>query len=191
MSMHQEYADDRDWRGALGQAFRDEEDFQEGKMLKDTKFSGLNSSGKRKRDEPITTKTTKKAKYTAKEKRVYQAKKKEEKVEKGKAAPWQKMMHQVWADAHTSIDQKRVDKRKAKGHCTTCTLTNHAWKHCQKELRVSTIQRRSFKLPGVRSNHPKPRKPRVAVIAEDSGGETSRQASQRPIAWTFMEDEEV
>jgi len=38
MSMHQEYADDRDWREALRQAVRDEEDFQEGKQLKDNNF---------------------------------------------------------------------------------------------------------------------------------------------------------
>jgi len=70
MSMHQEYADDRDWREALRQAVRDEEDFQKGKQLKDNNFSGSNSSGKRKRHEPTTAKTTKKPKYTVKEKRV-------------------------------------------------------------------------------------------------------------------------
>jgi len=191
MSMHQEYADGRDWMEALVQAVCDEEDFLEGKRLKDNNFSGSNSSGKRKCDEPITTKRTKKPKYTAKEKRVYQAKKKEEKVEKGKAAPRQKIMHPVWANAHTGIDQKIVDERKAKGQCTRCTLTNDGWKHCQKEIRVSTIQRKSFKLGGGRSNHPKPRKPRVAAVAEASRGGTSRQASQRPLAWTFMEDEEL
>jgi len=115
MSMHQEYADDRDWIEALRQAVRDEEDFQEGKRLKYNNFSGSNSSGKRKRDEPTTTKITKKPKYTAKEKRVYHARKKEEKLEKGKAAPRQKIMHRVWADAHTGIDQKIVDERKAQG----------------------------------------------------------------------------
>jgi len=60
MSMHQEYADDRDWIEALRQAVRDEEDFQEGKRLKENNFSGSNSSGKRKRDEPTTTTMTKK-----------------------------------------------------------------------------------------------------------------------------------
>jgi len=191
MSMHEEYADDRDWIEALHPADRDEEDFQEGKRLKDNNFSGSNSSGKRKRDQPIATKTTKKPKYTAKEKRVYQAKKKEEKVGKGRAAPRQKIMHGVWADAHTSIYQKIVVERKAKGQCTRCTLTNHGSKHCQKEIRVNTIQRKSFKLPGGGSNQPKPRKPRVAAVAEDSLRETLRQASQRPLAWTFMEDEEL
>ena len=34
MSMHQEYADDRDWIEGLRQAVRDEEDFQEGKGLR-------------------------------------------------------------------------------------------------------------------------------------------------------------
>jgi len=62
---------------ALRQAVRDEEDFQEGKRLKNNNFSGLNSSGRRKRDEPTTAKTTIKPKYTAKEERVYKAKKKE------------------------------------------------------------------------------------------------------------------
>jgi len=137
---------------------RDEEDFQEGIKLLDGNFSGSNSSGKRKCDEPTTAKKTKKSKYTAKEKRVYQAKRKEEKVDKGKAAPRQKIMHRVWADAHTGIDQRVVDERKAKGQRTRCTLTNHGWKHCQKEIWVSRIQRKSFKLSGGRSNHPKPRK---------------------------------
>jgi len=191
MSMHQEYADDRDWIEALRQAVRDEENFQKGKRLKDNNFSGSNSSGKRKRDEPITTKTTKKPKYTAKEQKVYHAKKKEDKVEKGKPAPRQKIMHRVWADARTGIDEKIVDERKAKGQCTRCTLSNHGWKHGQKEIRVSTIPRKSFKLPGGRSNHPKPRKPSVATVAEDSRGETSRQASQRLVAWIFVEYEEL
>jgi len=87
ISMHPGYTNNRDWIEALHQAVRDEEAFHEGKRLKDNTFSGSNSSGKRKRDKPTTTKITKKPKYTAKEKRVYQAKKKEEKVEKGKAAP--------------------------------------------------------------------------------------------------------
>jgi len=191
MSMHQEYADERDWIEALRQAIRDEEDFQEGKRLKDNNFSGSNSSGKRKREELTTTNITKKVKCTAKEKRVYQAKKKEEKVKKEKAAPRQKMMHRVWAYAHTGIDQKIVDERKAKGQCTKCTLTNHGWKHRQEEIRVSTIQRKSFKLPGGRSYPPRPSKPRVAAVAEDSHGETLQQASQRPLAWTFVEDEEL
>jgi len=72
--------------------------------------------------------TTKKPKYTAKEKRVYQARKKEEQVDKGKAAPRSKIIHRVWADAHTGIDQKIVHEGKAKGQCTRCTLTNHGWK---------------------------------------------------------------
>jgi len=115
MSMHQEYREDQDWIEALRQAVRDEEDFQEGKWLKDNNISGSNSSGKRKHNEPTTAKTTKKPKYTAKEKRVYQAKKNEEKVDKGKAAPRQKIMHRVWANAHTCIDQKIGDEQKAKG----------------------------------------------------------------------------
>ena len=52
-------------------------------------------------------------KYTAKEKRVYQAKKKEEKVEKGKAAPLQKIMHRVWANAQPGIDQKPSGRTKS------------------------------------------------------------------------------
>jgi len=113
MSMHQEYANDRDWIQAHRQVVRDEEDFQKGKRLKDNNFSGSNSSGKRKRGEPTTTKLTKKPKYTAKEKRGYQAKKKEEKIEKGKAAPLQKIMHRVWAEAHTGIDQKSSGRTKS------------------------------------------------------------------------------
>ena len=93
MSMHQEYTDDRDWIEALQQAVHDEEHFQEGTRLKDNDFSGLNSSGQRKREEPTTAKTRRKPKDTAKEKRVYQAKKKEEKVERQKAAPRHKIMH--------------------------------------------------------------------------------------------------
>jgi len=87
MSKHQEYADDRDWIEALRQGVCDEEDFQEGKRLRDNNFSGLNSSGNRKHEEPTTAKTTKKPKYTAREKRVYQPKKNEENVDKGNAGP--------------------------------------------------------------------------------------------------------
>jgi len=52
--MHKEYADDRDWIEALRQAVRDEENFQEGKRLKDNNFSWSNSSRKSKPDEPMT-----------------------------------------------------------------------------------------------------------------------------------------
>jgi len=93
MSRYQEYADDRDWIEALRQGVRDQEDFQEGKTLKDNNFSGSHSRGKRKHDEGTTSKMTNKTKYTAKKKRVYQAKKKEEEVDKGKVAPWQNIMH--------------------------------------------------------------------------------------------------
>jgi len=43
-------------------------------------------------------------------------------------------------------------------------------------------------ITGARWNHPRPRKARVAAVAEDSREETSQQASQRPLAWTFAED---
>ena len=55
-----------------------------------------------------------KSKYTAKEKRVYQAKKKEERAAKKPAAPRQELMDRVWPKAHTGIDQKKIDERKAK-----------------------------------------------------------------------------
>jgi len=76
-------------------------------------------------------------------------------------------MHRVWAYPHTGIDQKIVAERKAKGQCTRCTLTTHGWKHCQKEIGVSTIQRKSVKLLGGRSNHTKLGKPRVAAVTQD------------------------
>jgi len=95
MSMHPEYANNRDWIEALRQAIRNEEDFQEGKKLKGNNFLESNSSGKRKCNEPITAKTTKKLKCTAKEKSEYEAKKQEQSVEKGKAAPRQKIRHRV------------------------------------------------------------------------------------------------
>ena len=112
-------------------------------------------------------------------------------MDKGKPAPRQKIINGVWADAQTGIDQKIVDERKAKGQFTRCTLTHHRWKHCQEEIRVSTIQRKSFKLIGRRSHHPKPRKSSVASVADDSRGQSSQQASQRPEVWTFMEDKEL
>ena len=132
----------------------------------------------------------KKPKYTAKEKRIYQAKKKEEKAAKKQAAPRQEIMHKVWADAHTGIEQKDIDERKAKKQCTRCTLTNHGWKHCKKEIRISTSQRRPFKFRVGRSKTPRPRNPRVAAVADDRGGESSQQASQRPLAWTYVEDDD-
>ena len=189
LSMINPIPDEREWLEAVRTAVRKEEDFQEGRKLKNTDSSGSASSGKRKRTEPTPT-VVKKPKYTAKEKRVYQAKKKDEKAARKPAAPRQEIMHRVWADAHTGIDQKEIDERKAKKQCTRCTLPNHGWKHCKKEIRVSTIQRRPFKLPVGRSKPPRPRKPRVAAVADDRRGESSQQASQRPLAWTYMEDDD-
>jgi len=189
--MDQEYADDPDWIEAFREAVRDEKDFQEGKKLKDNNVSVSKSRGKRQCDKPMTAKATKKPKYTAKENRVNQAKKKEEKLAERKAAPRQKIRHRVWGDAHTGIDQKVVDERKAQGQCTRCTMTNQGWKHWQKEIRVNTIHRKSFKLLRGRLSHPKPKKQRVAAVPKDSMGETSQQGSQRPLGWTFMQDEEL
>jgi len=46
-------------------------------------------------------------------------------AEKGKAAPRQKIMHRVWADTQSGIDEKEVDERKARGQCTRYTLRNY------------------------------------------------------------------
>ena len=189
MSMMDPIADDREWLEAVTTASKAEEDLVEGRKLRHGDSSGSASSGTRKRNEPTVT-TAKKPKYTAKEKRVYQARKKEEPAAKKQAAPRQEIMHRVWADAHTRIDQKEIDELKAEKQCTQCTLTKHGWKHCKKEIRISTIQRRPLKLPVGCSKPPRPRKPRVAAVADDSRGDSWQQTSQRRQAWTYMEDDD-
>ena len=190
LSMIAPIPDEREWLEAVRTAVRKEEDFQEGRKLKNTDSSESASSGKRKRKEPMAVAVVKKPKYTAKEKRAYQARKKVERAAKKPAAPWQEIMHRVWADAHKGIDQKEIDEWKAKKQYTRCTLTNHGWKHCKKEIRISTIQRRPFKVPVGRSKPPRPRELRVAAVADYSQEESSRQASQRPLPWTYMEDDD-
>ena len=172
LSMIDPILDEWEWLEAVRTAEWKEEDFQEGRKFKNTDSSGSGSSGKRKQNEPTTAAVIKQPKYTAKEKRVYQAKKKEERAEKKPAAPRQERMYRVWANAHTSIDQKEIDERKAKKQCTRCTLTNHGWKHCKKEIWISTIQRRPFKLPVGCLKPPRPQKQRVAAVADDSRGES-------------------
>ena len=189
MSMQEEYIDDREWLEALHKAVKDEEDLQERRKLKGKSFGTI--AQKRKAPEQATA-TAKKPKYTAKEKRVYQAAKKEvAKVKKETAAPRRKIIHRVWKTAHEGIDQKEIDERKAKGQCTRCTLNNHGWKHCEKDIRISAARLTSNppRKPGRRYNIPVgKRKPRVAAVAEDSQEESSYQMSQRPQAWTFPED---
>src|SRR6201996_8470970 len=73
MSMQQKYIDDREWLEALRKAVKDEEDLQERRKLKGNSFSTV--AQKRKAPEQATA-VAKKPKYTAKEKRVYQAAKK-------------------------------------------------------------------------------------------------------------------
>ena len=70
--------DEREWLEAVWTAVQKEEDFQEGRKLKNTDYSASASSGKRKRNEPKAA-VVKKPKYTTKEKRVYQPRQKEEK----------------------------------------------------------------------------------------------------------------
>ena len=117
LSMIDPIPEEREWREAVRTAVGKEEDFQEGRKLKNTDSSGSASSGKRKGEEP-TAVVVKKPKYTAKEKRVYQVKNKEERPAKKPAPPLQEIMHRVWAEAHTGIDQKEIDERKAKNQCT-------------------------------------------------------------------------
>ena len=189
MSMQQEYIDDREWLEALRKVVKDEEDLQERQKLKGNSFGTV--AQKRKGPEQATA-TAKKTKYTAKEKRVYQAAKTEAaKVKKETAAPRRKIIHRVWKTAHEGIDQKEIDERKAKGQCTRCTLSNHGWKQCEKDIRISAARITSNppRKPGRKYNIPVgKRKPRVAAVAEDSQEESSYQMSQRPQAWTFPEE---
>ena len=79
--------------------------------------------------------------YTAKEKRVYQAAKKEAaKVKKETAVHRKKIIQRVWITANEGIDQKEIDECKAKGQCTRCTFSNHGWKHCEKDIRISAAR---------------------------------------------------
>ena len=189
MSMQQEYINDREWLEVLGKAVKDEEDLQERRKLKGNSFGTV--AQKRKASEQATA-TAKKPKYTAKEKSVYQAAKRTAaKVKKKTAAPWRKIIHRVWKTAHEGIDQKEIDERKAKGQWTRCTFSNHGWKHCEKDIRISAarITPNPPRKLGRKYNIPVgKRKPRVAAVAEDSQEESSYQMSQRPQAWTFPED---
>ena len=146
---------------------------------------------KRKAPEQATA-TAKKPKCTAKEQRVYQAAKKEAaKAKQETAAPRKKIIHRVWKTAHEGIDQKEIDDRKANGQFTRCTFSNHGWKHCEKEIRISAARVTSNppRKPGRRYNIPVgKKKSRVAAVAEDSKEDSSYQMSQRPQAWTFPED---
>ena len=173
MSMQQEYIDDREWLEALRKAVKDEEDLQERRKLKGNSFGTV--AQKRKAPEQATA-TTKKPKYTAKEKRVYQAAKKAAaKVKKETAAPRKKIIHRVWKKAHEGIEQKEIDERKAKGQCTRCTFSNHGWKHCEKEIRISAARATSNppRKPGRKYNIPmRKKKPWVAAVAEDSQEES-------------------
>src|ERR1700761_2692980 len=179
MSMQQKYIDDREWLEALRKAVKDEEDLQERRKLKGNSFSTV--AQKRKAPEQATA-VAKKPKYTAKEKRVYQAAKKAAaKVKKETAAPRKKIIHRVWKKAHEGIEQKEIDERKAKGQCTRCTFSNHGWKHCEKEIRISAARATSNppRKPGRKYNIPGgKRKPRVAAVAKDSQEESSYQMSQ-------------
>lgn len=140
MSMTDSITNDREWLEAVRTASKAEEDFVKGGKLRNGDSSGFVSSGKWKRNELAET-TAKKPKYTAKEKRVFQVKRKEERAAKKPVAPRQEIMHRVWAEVDTGIDKNKINERKAEKQCTRCTLTNHRWKHCKKEIRISTIQR--------------------------------------------------
>ena len=136
--MQHEYIDDREWLEALRKAVKDEEDLQERQKLKGNSFGTV--AQKRKAPGQATA-AAKKPKYTAKEKRVYQgARKAAAKVKKETAAPRRKIIHQIWKTAHEGIDQKEIDERKAKGQWTRCTLSNHGWKHCEKDIRISAAR---------------------------------------------------
>ena len=167
--MQQEYIDDREWLHALRKAAKDKEDLQERQKLKGNYFGKI--AQKRKAPEQATA-MAKKPKHTVKEKSVYQAAKKEAaKAEKGIAAPRKKIIHRVWKTAHDGIDQKEIDQRKAKGQCRWCTLNNHGWKYCEKEIRISAARLTSNppRRPGRQYNIPVgKKKPRVAAVAEDS-----------------------
>ena len=87
MSMMDPIADDREWLEAVRTASKAEEDFVEGRKLRHGDSTGSASSGKRKRNEP-TARVVKKPMHTAKHKRVYQARKKEENAAKKPAVLW-------------------------------------------------------------------------------------------------------
>ena len=194
-----EFTDDREWEEAVRLVARQEEDFKERQGLRgdNSTSAGSTSSGKRKRDDP-KEKPAKKVRpqYTAAEKAAYQKKQagKRKVKQEVKAATGQKIVHKVWKTAHEGIDDAVVDQRKKDSQCTRCGMDNHGWKHCRKEIRVSTIKKvgKPYRKPTSRPDRPPYRpKPRVAAVADDSRGESSQRASQRPLAWTFDDDEEL
>jgi len=94
----------------------------------------------------------------------------------------------VWSEAHQGVDQKVVDKRKSDNECRRCGMRNYLWKHCRKRIQVSAVYRGQSKLRRLSAFAPK-RRPRVATVALDGKGESSKQAVQRPPAWAFDDDD--
>ena len=86
LSMIDLVPEERERLQAVQTAVRKEDEFQEERKLKNTDSSGSALSGEKKRNEP-TAATAKKTKDTTKEKRVYQAKKKEERAVKKPVEP--------------------------------------------------------------------------------------------------------
>ena len=111
---------------------RAEENFKEQKSLRGGGPSGVTRGENRKFKDsrpPVAAKGVQKQ-YSAKEKVDYKARKAgERKMKKeGWVGPTREVKHPVWAEAHKSVDQKVLDKRKKDNECTRCGMINHTWK---------------------------------------------------------------
>ena len=118
---------------------RAEEALKEQKGLSGGGPSGVTRGENRKFKDsrpPVAAKGVQKQ-YSAKGKADYKARKAgERKVKKeGWVGPTREVKHAVWAEAHESVDQKVLDKRKKDNECTRWGMINHKWKFSGQAVR--------------------------------------------------------
>jgi len=139
------YPNDELWLAGFKNAMIQHENHEEDKRLRQGKGESSGTSIGRKTEDRTSTKSNLRPpkRHTVQKRAAYKGKPKVPRTKtwsKEKTATDKKeVVHTDWDKAHNSIPKDVIDRRRNNKGCTPCGMTNHFWKHCQKEQSVATF----------------------------------------------------
>jgi len=184
------YPNDELWQEGFKNAMIQHANHEEDKRLRHGKGESSGTSISRKPENRAPTKSNERPpkRYTAEKWAAYKGKPKLPRVK-----PWSKektvtdkkeVVLTGWEKAHNTIPKDVIDRQRNNKGCTRCGMTNHFLKHCRKEQSVATFDTKRYKSNKRKRDQPQAQRKRVAVVAEECQGESSRSVNRtdHPVA---------
>jgi len=195
------YPNDELWLAGFKNAMILHDNHEEDKRLRHGKGESSGTSNSRKTEDRASTKSNPRPpkRYTVEKRAAYMEK---PKVPRKKKKEWSKektatnkkeVVHTDWDKAHDSIPKDVINRQQNNKACIRCGMTNHFWKHCRKEQSVTTFGTKRYEGNKRKRDQPQAQRKRVAVVAEQSQGKSSRSVNRidRPMAWSMYDSQEL